>query len=124
MFRVDEQPFPVQGDHVDLHRLHVGNQRTIRVQLVGGLVGHIAQGDDDQNRDGPDRHFDLGRVRPVRGVGRSLVGSTILPGERQGHENDRNHHQQHQAGSDQDKVLLLNADLALRVEQGPVAPTE
>ncbi|MNZ97856.1 hypothetical protein D3C78_1171170 [compost metagenome] len=124
LLRVDEQPLPVQRDHVDLHRLHIGIQRTVRVQLVGGVVSEVAQGDDDQDRDDPHRGFDLGRVRPVRGVGGSLVGSTVLPGENHGHDNDRNHHQQHQAGSDQDQVLLLNADLTFRVEQGPVAPTE
>ncbi|MNI92767.1 hypothetical protein D3C73_1506100 [compost metagenome] len=91
---------------------------------MGGLVGDVTQGNDDQDRDDPHRSLDLGRVRPVRGVGGSLVGSTVLPGEGHGHDDDRDHHQQHQAGSDEDKVLLLNADLALRVEQGPVAPTE
>ena len=124
MFRVDEQPLPVQRNDFDGHRLDVGFNRTIRVQLVGRNVSDVTQGDDDQDRNGPDRHFDFGRVRPFRGVDGVLVGRAVLPGEQEGHDDNRHNDQQHQQCGGDDQVALFQADLARWIEQGHVAASQ
>jgi hypothetical protein len=68
--------------------------------------------------------FDLGRVRPFRRVGRLGVGCAVLPGEQEGHDDDRHHDQQHQQGCGDDQVALFQADLARGIEQGHVAASQ
>ncbi|MCY1177153.1 hypothetical protein D9M73_174500 [compost metagenome] len=121
LFRVDEQPLPIQRDHFDGHRLHVRFQWLVRVQSVGRLVGDVTQGNDDQHRNGPHRDLDLGGVVPFRGVGGAGVGRAVFPGEQEGHDDDRNHDQQHQQRCGDDQVSLVQTDLALGIEQGHVA---
>jgi hypothetical protein len=102
-------------------RLDVGFHRTIRVQFVGRNVGDVTQGDDDQNRNGPHRDFDLGGVRPFRGVDGVSVGRAVFPGEQEGHDDDRHNDQQHQQRCGDDQVSLFQANLARGIKQGHVA---
>ena len=124
LFRVDEQPLPVQRDHFNGDWLDVGFQRLVRVQCVGRLVGDVTQGNDDQYRNSPHRDFDLGGVGPFWRVDGVLVGSAVFPGEQERHDDDRHDDQQHQQRCGDDQVSLIQADLALGIEQGHVAASQ
>ncbi|MNE39161.1 hypothetical protein D3C80_1330960 [compost metagenome] len=123
VFRVDEQPLPVHGDHIDLKRLDaLGDglalidpiQRPIGIQQVGARPGNGAQADDDEQRRGPDRQLQVGRVVPVRLVAGFLVRLPIFPGEEDDHRHHRDDDDQHQHHGHDQQVALLHRDVAGR----------
>src|SRR3546814_3592534 len=65
---VDEQPFPVERDDLDLDRPHLCRDRVsgrgarewaIGVEQVGGDPGQRAKADDDEQWRRPDHQFEL-----------------------------------------------------------------
>ncbi len=118
LFRIDEQPLPVQRDRLDGDRLDVRIQRTVRIQCVRRAPGQDRQDQHDHARDRPHHHLDRRRVGPLRLVAGLGVGGAILPRERQGHDDDRDDDQQHEHGGRDQQGLLILADLALRTEDG------
>lgn len=63
VFRIEEEPFPVERDHLHRQRLHVGAERlvggnaierAIGVELMGADPGYRAERDDDGKRSRPD----------------------------------------------------------------------
>ena len=61
---VDEQPFPIERDDLDLERRRLRCQRLGGIEVVRADPGHAAQQHDRQQRDRPDDQLDAGRNRP------------------------------------------------------------
>ena len=121
VLRIDEQPFPIERDHIDLQRLNAFVHRLPRLDPVNGAVriekvsagpGQGAQADDDQQGRSPDHDLQMGRVVPVRLVFRVLVRRPVLPGEEYGQRHHWNDDDQHQQGGDHQQVALLLGDVA------------
>ncbi|MNI46292.1 hypothetical protein D3C73_1007470 [compost metagenome] len=118
LFRIDEQPLPVQRDRLDGDRLDVRFQGLVRIQRVRGPPGQHRQDQHDHAGDRPHHHLDRRRVGPLRLVTGLGVGGAILPREGQGHDDDRDDDQQHEHGGRDQQCLFILADLALRTEDG------
>ncbi|SAD47575.1 Uncharacterised protein [Enterobacter cloacae] len=54
---IDEEPFPVHGDHFNGNRFFIVNQRFARLKCVSGFPGQYSKEQDDQNRYRPDHSF-------------------------------------------------------------------
>ena len=118
---IDEQPFPVEGDDLDVQRFDGGGrgacvQRAIGVERVRADPRDRAQGNDDQQRRRPDHQFELDRMVPLRLVRRVRVGRPVAPGEEQRQHDDRHDDEQHQQRRDDQQPRLLHGNIAGRVE--------
>ncbi len=133
LFRIDEQPLPVQRHDLDHQRLGVGRnftafgqarQRTIGIELMRADPGERAERDDDEQRRRPDQQLQHGGMVPFGVVARGLVAGAVAPGEQQGEDDDRHDDEQHQAGGDEDQVPLLHGHVARGREQHRIASGE
>ncbi len=118
---IDEQPFPVEGDDLDVQRFDgCGRgacvQRAVGVERVRADPRDRAQGNDDQQRRRPDHQFELDRMVPLRLVRRVRVGRPVAPGEEQRQHDYRHDDEQHQQGRDDQQPRLLHGNIAGRVE--------
>ncbi|MNG94141.1 hypothetical protein D3C79_531410 [compost metagenome] len=91
-FRIDKQPFPVEGNNIDLDRFDVRFQRFIRIQRVGSFPGNHRQDGDNNDGYGPDNRFNLVGVRPIRGVFGGGIGCSVFTSKGHRHNNHRNHY--------------------------------
>ena len=71
---VDEQPFPIERDDVDLERLGVRGDRRPRIELMGTDPDDPAQQDHDQRRDRPGDKLDTPFIAFVRARAGAGVG--------------------------------------------------
>ncbi|MPL91569.1 hypothetical protein SDC9_37644 [bioreactor metagenome] len=113
---IDEQPFPVERDGLDLDR-GAGVQRAevaIGIEPVGVDPGHRAKREDNQDRHAPDHHLEGVRMGEL-GVVIGAVGAVGAISQREvdRHEQHRHDHDQHQQRRDDQKVALLSCDPAL-----------
>ena len=150
VFRIDEQPLPIERDDLHLERLagavgtvadlllvdqiadrHVVRERrrigldpaerAIRIEQMRAGPGQRAERDDDQQRHAPDQQLEADRVIPVGLVLGGLVRLAIAEREEQGQKDHRNDDQQHQPGRDQHQIALLHCDIAGGRHHNPVA---
>ncbi|MNY07273.1 hypothetical protein D3C86_1400700 [compost metagenome] len=132
-FGIEEQPLPVHGHHFDRDWLGLGGhlavlidtlQRAIGVETVGGNPGHGAEHQDDGDRSRPDNHFKASGVVPLGIIILGFPRFAILPCEEQCQGNDRDDDEQHQNRGRDDKVALLDGDVARRVHHHEVTAAE
>jgi hypothetical protein len=129
LFGIDEQPFPIHRDDLDLQRLFILDgllgadavQRAIGIQQMRADPGQRAQADDDQQGDGPDHQFQLGRMVPVGVIAGLLVRRAIAPGKPHRQRHDRDDDDQHQQRGLHQQVRLPRRDVARRPQHDRLA---
>ena len=77
-----------------------------------------AQRNDDQRRNQPDDGIGYGGIGPVGSVAGIAVGGSISPGKQEGHDEDRDDHDQHQDDGGEQEVALGQRNGTFRVEDG------
>jgi hypothetical protein len=114
--RVNEQPFPIERDDLDLDWLRRRCKRLVRIECMRAKPGNAAQESDHERGDRPHDELEMSRESPVRQVSRARVGCTKPPGEadcREDYRYDDREHDRHRIDEDE---LLRRADRPLRVE--------
>ncbi len=132
VFEVEEQPFPVGGDDLDLERRDVlrhslsfrdAVKRAVGGEHVGGDPGDRSETDDDQKGGRPDEQLQLQRVIPV-GFVSCIVPLAIASGEIDRKAHDRQHDDEHQDGGQHDEVALLDCHVACWVQNDEVTASQ
>ena len=82
LVRIDEQPFPVERDDLDIERGRVGNQFFCPDRVHGTPPRrHRRAAVIVSSGIAPDDHFELAGIRPIRQIAGLRVGRAIPPGE-------------------------------------------
>ena len=121
---VDEQPFPIHRDHLDVERRNLGCKRLARLKVMAADPGDSAEQHDGQHRDCPDDQLDRARIFPVRPVGRLGVAAPEPEGDRDRRDHRRDDDREHDRGRIDQDLLLGGADRADRIEDAAIAGGE
>ncbi len=113
---VDEQPAPVQRNHLDLYGRLVGDQGFGRIQVVGTDPRHPTQKRNRERRDRPDDQLNAAGVFPVRFVLGSPVAVPEPPGKDEREHDDRNDHRQHDRRRIGENDPLGKTDWPMRIQ--------
>src|SRR5699024_10491464 len=118
---VNEQPFPVITDRLNLHVWSIARERLVWIQLMSVMPDHDAEHDDDQNRSGPGEDFQWQVRFPPGSIRRCRGAIAITPqhprqkqkyGQGYKYGEDADHHQKMRA--------LGGGDGPLRIEKAQI----
>ena len=116
LLRIDEQPFPIERDDLNLERRLLRHERPRRIEVVRADPDHAAEQHDRQKRDRPGDHLDPARILKVRKVYRPCIGRAEPPCEGERGDAGRHHDRQHDDDRVDEDRRGASPDFSLRVE--------
>ncbi len=116
LFGIDEQPFPIERNDLNLQRVGVRRKGPGRIEFVRTDPGDAAEEHHHERGDRPDDELDTARIGPVRKIAGLGVGGTVPPGKRQYGDDHRHDDHQHDTKGIQEDQPLAGSDRALRIK--------
>ena len=113
---VDEQPFPVERDHLDPDGRGPGVDRLARIQLMGADPGDPADQEHRHGGDRPYEQFETARIFEIGQVAGAPIGRAKPEGDAERGEDRRDHDRQHDAERVEQYLPLGGGDGPLRAE--------
>ena len=121
---VNEQPLPVERNHLHVQRFGLGRQRTGGIEVVRPDPGDAAKKHNRQERDRPDDQLQPARIGPVGQMLRPGVGGAIPPRHPERRQDGRDDDRQHDGQGVEQDHPLGGADRPLCVQDAGTAAAE
>ena len=115
---IEEQPLPILRHDLNFERARGRIDAFVGIEPVRVIPHQRADRDHDTRRHQPGQRVHPDGIAPVRVVDVVRVTRPVPPHKYEGHDEDRNHHDQHQAERGEQQVALDQGDRAFRVEHG------
>ena len=90
LIRVNEEPFPIQGYGFDVDGLVGRRDGLIGIQRMGPGPGQNRKNRDNGNGNRPHEQIDFSGITPFRHISRFSIGSSVLSGKPESHDEDGN----------------------------------
>ena len=121
---VDEEPFPIEGDDLDVDGLDLRGDRLARIEVVSANPSDAADQEHRHQGNRPDEHFNTTRINKVRPIACVRVGRTKPKCDSQRREDHRDHDRQHDAERVEQNLPFGDGDRSFRVEDAFTAAAE
>ena len=121
---IDEQPFPIERDDLNLERLFLRFDRLEGIEIMRADPDHAAEKQDDQERDRPDDELDAAGIDKAGLVARPRVGGAKPPGKDEDADDRRHDDHQHDGEGIEQDLDVGGADRPLRLQYASRATCE
>jgi hypothetical protein len=122
--RVDEQPFPVEGDHLHFGRLALRLDGPEWIEQMRADPDHAGEEEDDEERNSPDQELQTAGIDPVGQIGCARIAGAKPPGKCEGGANRRHHDGKHDTQRIEHDLRIARADRSARLEHAAGASAE